>query len=203
MFERYAERARRVLFFARWEASQLGSLGIEPVHILLGLLRDKGSLTRSVFARAGLSYESGHAHARLVIGAREQLSTAVEIPFSPGTKRILQYSAEEADRFHHNAIGTEHLLLGVLRENDSIAAALLKQHGLTLDTTRESIRQLLADGVRPSWQARDEVDAVSANDKIEAIKASIQQFGSHAKPGAQELIARIVRELEELIQFFE
>src|SRR5207248_1759655 len=143
---------------------------------------------------AGLSYDEGLAHIRAA--AREKIPPAVEIPFSPATKRILQYAMQEADDFDHTAIGSEHLLLGVLRENDSVAAALLKSHGLTLDHVRETIRQLLAEGVQPSWHAPDERvppvlrgEFITVGDTIEAIKEAIKdivgQFGSHAKPGAQ------------------
>ena len=112
MFERYTERARRVLFFARYEASQLGSISIETEHLLLGLIREGKGLTSRIFARSHLSLESIRKEIEGRTVFREKVSTSVEIPFSAETKRVLQFAAEEADRLLHNYIGTEHLLLG-------------------------------------------------------------------------------------------
>src|SRR5215211_7012118 len=116
MFERYTERARRVLFFARYEASQLGGLSIETEHLLLGLIREGKGLTSRIFARAHLSLENIRREVEGRSIFREKVSTSVEIPFSAEVKRALGYAAEEADRLRHNYVGTEHLLLGILRE---------------------------------------------------------------------------------------
>ena len=143
MFERYTERARRVLFFARYEASQLGSISIETEHLLLGLIREGKGLTSRIFARSHLSLESIRKEIEGRTVFREKVSTSVEIPFSAETKRVLQYAAEEADRLLHNYIGTEHLLLGILREERSVAATILMEKGMRLHTVREDIVQLL------------------------------------------------------------
>ena len=143
MFERYTERARRVLFFARYEASQLGSVSIETEHLLLGLIREGKGLTSRIFARSHLSLESIRKEIEGRTVFREKVSTSVEIPFSAETKRVLQFAAEEADRLLHNYIGTEHLLLGILREERSVAATILMEKGMRLNTVREDIVALL------------------------------------------------------------
>ena len=143
MFERYTERARRVLFFARYEASQLGSISIETEHLLLGLIREGKGLTSRIFARSHLSLENIRKEIEGRTVFREKVSTSVEIPFSAETKRVLQYAAEEADRLLHNYIGTEHLLLGILREERSVAATILMEKGMRLHQVREDIVQLL------------------------------------------------------------
>ena len=143
MFERYTERARRVLFFARYEASQLGSISIETEHLLLGLIREGKGLTSRIFARSHLSLEAIRKDIEGRTVFREKVSTSVEIPFSAETKRVLQYAAEEADRLLHNYIGTEHLLLGLLREERSVAASILMEKGMRLHAVREDIVQLL------------------------------------------------------------
>ena len=143
MFERYTERARRVLFFARYEASQLGSISIETEHLLLGLIREGKGLTSRIFARSHLSLEGIRKEIEGRTVFREKVSTSVEIPFSAETKRVLQYAAEEADRLLHNYIGTEHLLLGILREERSVAATILMEKGMRLASVREDIVQLL------------------------------------------------------------
>jgi ATP-dependent Clp protease ATP-binding subunit ClpC len=143
MFERYTERARRVLFFARYEASQLGSISIETEHLLLGLIREGKGLTSRIFQRSHLSLDSIRKDIEGRTVFREKVSTSVEIPFSGETKRVLQYAAEEADRLLHNYIGTEHLLLGLLREERSVAASILMEKGMRLHAVREDIVQLL------------------------------------------------------------
>jgi len=143
MFERYTERARRVLFFARYEASQLGSISIETEHLLLGLIREGKGLTSRIFQRSHLSLETIRKEIEGRTVFREKVSTSVEIPFSQETKRVLQHAAEEAERLMHNYIGTEHLLLGILREEQSVAATILMEKGMRLASVREDIVQLL------------------------------------------------------------
>ena len=143
MFERYTERARRVLFFARYEASQLGSISIETEHLLLGLIREGKGLTSRIFARSSLSLESIRKDIEGRTVFREKVSTSVEIPFSTETKRVLHAAAEEAERLLHNYVGTEHLLLGLLREERCLAASILVEKGMRLSTVREDIVQLL------------------------------------------------------------
>jgi ATP-dependent Clp protease ATP-binding subunit ClpC len=145
MFERYTERARRVLFFARYEASQLGSVSIETEHLLLGLIREGKGLTSRLFSRAHVSLDSIRKEIEGRTVFREKVSTSVEIPFSVETKRTLQYAVEEADRLLHNYIGTEHLLLGILHEDRSLAASILVDKGMRLSVVRDDIVVLLSE----------------------------------------------------------
>ena len=172
MFERYTERARRVLFFARYEASQLGSVSIETEHLLLGLIREGKGLTSRLFSRAQVSLDTIRKEIEGRTVFREKVATSVEIPFSAETKRTLQYAAEEADRLLHNYIGTEHLLLGILREERSLAASILVDKGLRLGVVRDDIVALLNEKTtvqRPKETpllaefSRDLTDAASKN----------------------------------------
>ena len=149
MFERYTERARRVLFFARYEASQLGSLSIDTEHFLLGLIREGKGLTNRIFAQSHVSLEGIRKEIEGRTVFREKVSTSIEIPFTPGAKRVLQFAAEEADRLMHNYIGTEHLLLGILREERGLAAKILLEKGMRLNAVREDIVHLLNEPVAP------------------------------------------------------
>jgi hypothetical protein len=139
MFEHYTENARRVIFFARYEASQFGSPYIETEHLLLGLLREDTGLVRRLSSFL-VSPESIRKQIEELKPPREKVSTSVDVPLSAGCKRILGYGAEEAERLAHKHIGTEHLLLGLLREEDSVAAKLLSEAGLKLSDIREGIR---------------------------------------------------------------
>src|SRR3989304_980376 len=138
MFERYTEKARRVIFFARYEASQFGSAYIETEHLLLGLLReDKPRPSR--FLRSHASIESIRKQIEGRTTIREKVSTSVDLPLSQECKRVLAYAAEEAERLSHKHIGTEHLLLGLLREDKCFAAEILHERGLRLSSIRDEL----------------------------------------------------------------
>jgi ATP-dependent Clp protease ATP-binding subunit ClpC len=146
MFERYTEKARRVIFFARYEASQFGAPAIEPEHLLLGLMREDKTLTGRFFPRAQVNIEAVRKEIEGRTLLREKISTSVELPLAPETKRVLAYAHEESDRLQHRHIGTEHLLLGLLREDRSMAAEILYERGLRLNAVRDEIaRQTGAD----------------------------------------------------------
>jgi Clp amino terminal domain, pathogenicity island component/Putative restriction endonuclease len=138
MFERYTEKARRVIFFARYEASEFGSSSIETEHLLLGLLREDKALTNR-FLPAIDSVESIRQRVRAVTPARPKISTSVDLPLSQESQRVLAYAAEETERLSHKHLGTEHLLLGLLREENCLAATLLREHGLAIETVREEV----------------------------------------------------------------
>ncbi|MCX6599390.1 MAG: ATP-dependent Clp protease ATP-binding subunit [Acidobacteria bacterium] len=138
MFERYTEKARRVIFFARYEASQFGSPYIETEHLLLGLLREDKALANR-FLRSHAALESIRKQVESQTTIREKVSTSVDLPLSHECKRVLAYAAEEAERLSHKHIGTEHLLLGLLREEKSFAAEILHERGLRLNQVREEI----------------------------------------------------------------
>ncbi len=140
MFEKYTEKARRVIFFARYEASQFGSTYIETEHILLGLLREDKALTNR-YLRAHASVESIRKQIEGRTTLREKVSTSVDLPLSPECKRVLAYAQEEAERLSHKHIGTEHLLMGLLREEKSFAAEILHERGLRLSTLREEFNR--------------------------------------------------------------
>jgi ATP-dependent Clp protease ATP-binding subunit ClpC len=148
MFERYTENARRALFFARYEASQFGDIQIKAEHLLLGLAREtKGVVTRLLTER-GISGDDIRREIEKRSVLREKVSTSVEIPFSSDTKRILQWAAEEADALRHQHIGTEHLLLAILREQ-SETARILFERGVRYEDTRAAVLKLVPEGASP------------------------------------------------------
>jgi ATP-dependent Clp protease ATP-binding subunit ClpC len=134
MFERYTEKARRTIFFARYEASQFGCSCIETEHLLLGVLREGNALANQFLASEAVRHSIAQ---RRPTGLKVSTSTSVDMPLSHESKRALAYAAEESDRMNHKHIGTVHLLLGLLREEKSFGAQLLSEQGLTLDLVRE------------------------------------------------------------------
>jgi|SRR5271168_1022958 len=138
MFERYTEKARRTIFFARYEASQFGTPEIESEHLLLGLLRE-GRGTLNYLLRLQGKEEEMRAAITASSTQQEKTSTSTDLPLTNECKRILAYGAEEASRLGHKHIGIEHLMLGILREKDCLAARILREQGLQLDKTRKLI----------------------------------------------------------------
>jgi len=139
MFERYTEKARRVIFFARYEASQAGTPMIEPAHLLLGVIREDPELISRCSPEGTNNAESIREAIKARTTHSKQKITSVELPLSSETKRILVYAHEESESLKHRHIGTEHLLLGLLREKESLAAQALHEHGLGLETLRGDI----------------------------------------------------------------
>ena len=141
MFERYTEKARRAVFFARYEASQFGSEYIDTEHLLLGILRDDKELVRQVLPK--VDFESAHtAIEKSAKPGAQRLAVSVDLPLSEHAKLALKYGMEEADQLNSKRIGTEHLLLGLLREKEFASAKLLLQFGTTLESLRKSVDAL-------------------------------------------------------------
>jgi ATP-dependent Clp protease ATP-binding subunit ClpC len=140
MFERYTEKARRVIFFARYEALQYGSQKISPEHILLGLMREDKTLSARFFPfRHSLTVEAVRRDVEERIVLRTRIPQSAELHLAAETKRVLAFAHEESERLGNRHIGVEHLLLGILREEESIAAEILYNYGLNLVLVREKL----------------------------------------------------------------
>lgn len=140
MFERYTEKARRVIFFARYEALQYGSQVIAPEHILLGLMREDKTISSRFFPfRHNLTVDIIRREVEERIVLRERIPQSAELHLAPETKKILALTKEEAERLNTRHIGVEHILLGILREEESIASEILFNHGVRLHAVREKI----------------------------------------------------------------
>src|SRR5450759_5309897 len=166
MFARSSESARRALFFARYEASQLGSVSIETEHLLLGLVREGAVL--AALLPVPLDRIRRELEGRAVF--REKVSTAVEIPFSAETKRVLGFAAEEADALRHAHIGSEHLRLGLLREEHSVAASTLAAQGIRLSDVHREVAKL-----RVPLEASSQSPAQLQVDQIKRLVAELAQ----------------------------
>src|ERR1700683_662573 len=167
MFERYTEKARRGIFFARYEASQFGSPFIETEHLLLGLLREDKTLANR-FLRSHAAVESIRKQIEGHTTIREKVSTSVDLPLSHECKRVLAYGAEEAERLNHKHIGTEHLLLGLLREEKCFAAEILHERGLRLSTIREELQRSQSEKVASSRPKESSLLAEFSRDLTQA-----------------------------------
>jgi uncharacterized protein (TIGR03435 family) len=138
VFERYTEAARRALFFARYEADRLGSVSVESEHLLLGLIRETGGMVGGLLARAGIAPETIRRDID-GLGPRQPGSPPDENRFGHEANRILQLATEEANRLLHRKIDTGHLLLGILRDDNSVAASILATYGMRINEVRDEI----------------------------------------------------------------
>lgn len=132
MFERFTARARHVVVLAQEEARKLGHNYIGTEHIVLGLLGERDGLADRVLAGFGMSVEEGRHEVEIIIG-RGQGQVSGHIPFTPRAKKTLELALREALQLRHNYIGTEHILLGVIREGDGVGAQMLRQHADLLE----------------------------------------------------------------------
>ncbi|MDQ2711024.1 MAG: hypothetical protein M3Y24_02115 [Acidobacteriota bacterium] len=137
MFERYTEKAKRSIFFARYEASVFGSPYIEAEHLLLGIMREDRVLFARVLPKPG-EVMAMSEQLRASLKKNDQISTSVDLPLTELAKRSLAYGAEEAERLAHKHIDTAHLLLGLLRVESSLSE-FLRDFGLELDAVRRAI----------------------------------------------------------------
>ncbi|HKB08659.1 MAG TPA: ATP-dependent Clp protease ATP-binding subunit [Candidatus Polarisedimenticolia bacterium] len=137
MFEKYTEKAKKVLFLARYEASQMGSKVIGSEHLLLGLIKEGDDLVRDLFGRSSVNLELLRAELEARGPSGEKPAAPIEIPFSEETKKILACAEEEAERLLHPYVSDEHILLGLLRVEDSAAGRILAEKGMRLYALRE------------------------------------------------------------------
>jgi ATP-dependent Clp protease ATP-binding subunit ClpC len=144
MFERYTDRARRVVVLAQEEARNLGHNYVGTEHILLGLIHESDGIAAKALLALGVSLDETRTQIEAIIG-RGDLARAQDgpIPFTPRTKKVLELAVREALQLGHDYIGTEHILLGLMREGDGVGAQVLNSAGIEFSAVRQQIRELL------------------------------------------------------------
>jgi len=152
-FEKFSERARRVLTLAQEEARHFNHSYIGTEHILLGLVREEEGVAAKVLVNLGVGLPKVRSAVEFIIGRSEKAGSG-EIGLTPRAKRVIELAIDEARHLGHNYIGTEHLLLGLLREGDGVAAGVLDSLGVTLERTRAEIAHTLSQGMPRSKLTR-------------------------------------------------
>jgi ATP-dependent Clp protease ATP-binding subunit ClpC len=143
MFERFTDRARRVVVLAQEEARLLNHDYVGTEHLLLGMVAEGQGVAATALESLGISLEAVRAQVEEVIGQGQQAPSG-HIPFTPRAKKVLELSLREANQLGHNYIGTEHLLLGLVREGEGVAAQVLVKLGADLSRVRQQVIQLLS-----------------------------------------------------------
>ncbi len=207
MFERFTERARQVVVLAQDEARALKHNYIGTEHILLGLLREEEGLAARVLDSLDITVEDVRANVARIVGQGEEVTTG-QIPFTPRAKKVLELALREALSLGHNYIGTEHILLGLVRENEGVAARILLDFDADAEKIRnEIIRMLSGPGRRSAPQAGGAAPAAgSAAAAAEAKKSSklLDQFGRNltklASEGRLDPVVGRQTEIERMMQ---
>jgi ATP-dependent Clp protease ATP-binding subunit ClpC len=196
VFERFTDRARRVVVLAQEEARILNHNYIGTEHILLGLVHEGDGVAAKALASLGVWIEGVRQQVEEIIGQGQQAPTG-QIPFTPRAKKVLELSLREALQLGHNYIGTEHILLGLIREGEGVAAQVLLKLGADLNRVRQQVIQLLSGGqsAEPPSSGRDE--------PAPATSALLDQYGRNlttaARDGALDPVIGRDREIERLI----
>jgi ATP-dependent Clp protease ATP-binding subunit ClpC len=174
VFERFTERARQVVVLAQEEARSFkhGRIGTE--HLLLGLLRVRDGLAARALESLNLRYEDVRAQIARIAGEGDEVQSG-EIPFTPRAKKVLELALREALALGHNYLGTEHILLGIAREGEGVAARVLGEFGCDAEAIRGEVLRRLGPGVVPGPLRRTPSPARSRLDAIEGRLAAIEQ----------------------------
>jgi ATP-dependent Clp protease ATP-binding subunit ClpC len=204
VFERFTERARQVVVLAQEEARVLRHNYIGTEHLLLGLLREEEGLAARVLESLDVALEEVRWQVARVIGQGDEV-TAGEIPFTPRSKKVLELSLQEAFHLGHNNIGTEHILLGLARENQGVAARVLFDFGADAETIRDAVLRMLSGprapiegevqttGRRSEWEYRIvDSDVVSLSEE-ELNRLGAEGWELAGVPNAETVVRLIFK----------
>jgi ATP-dependent Clp protease ATP-binding subunit ClpC len=180
MFERFTDRARRVVVLAQEEARMLNHNYIGTEHILLGLIHEGEGVAAKGLEALGISLEGVRAQVEEIIGQGQQAPSG-HIPFTPRAKKVLELSLREALQLGHNYIGTEHILLGLIREGEGVAAQVLVKLGADLNRVRQQVIQLLS-----GYQGKEAVQTGGPAEGTPSTSLVLDQFGRNLTQAARE-----------------
>ena len=180
MFERFTDRARRVVVLAQEEARMLNHNYIGTEHILLGLIHEGEGVAAKALESLGISLEAVRQQVEEIIGQGQQAPSG-HIPFTPRAKKVLELSLREALQLGHNYIGTEHILLGLIREGEGVAAQVLVKLGADLNRVRQQVIQLLS-----GYQGKEPAAAGGPAEGTPSTSLVLDQFGRNLTAAARE-----------------
>ncbi|CDE88677.1 TPA: ATP-dependent Clp protease ATP-binding subunit [Candidatus Gastranaerophilales bacterium HUM_20] len=201
MFERFTEKAIKVIMLAQEEARRLGHNFVGTEQVLLGLIGEGTGVAAKTLKSMGVTLKDARAEVEKIIG-RGSGFVAVEIPFTPRAKRVLELSWDEARQLGHNYIGTEHLLLGLIREGEGVAARVLENLGVDLNKIRSNVVKMLGESKPQSVSSGSSSSSSSSGGKTKT--PSLDEFGRDLTLAAQELrldpVVGREKEIERVIQ---
>ena len=205
MFERFTDRARKVMALANQEAQRFNHEYIGTEHILLGLVKEGTGVGANVLKNLGVDLHKVRMEVERLVKSGPEMVTMGRLPQTPRAKKVIEYSIEEARSLNHNYVGTEHLLLGLLREREGVAAQVLMNMGLKLDQVREEVLHLLGAGVDPGEPAETaepvrDPSRSRGRSKTPALDSFGRDLTALAREGKLDPVIGRVDEIERVIQ---
>ncbi|MFM1823569.1 MAG: hypothetical protein RI967_1835 [Planctomycetota bacterium] len=212
MFERLTDRARKVMALANQEAQRFNHEYIGTEHILLGLVKEGSGVGANVLKNLDIDLRKVRLEVEKLVKSGPEMVTMGKLPQTPRAKKVIEYAIEEARNLNHNYVGTEHLLLGLLREHDGVAAQVLMNLGLKLEEVRDEVLNLLGAGVEPEEQAPEQGEpgggmpggAPGRRGQAKSKTPALDSFGRDltelAKNGELDPVIGRTMEIERLVQ---
>ncbi len=200
MFERFTDRARKVMALANQEAQRFNHEYIGTEHILLGLVKDGSGVGATVLKTRDVDLRKVRLEVEKLVKSGPDMVTMGKLPQTPRAKKVIEYAIEEARNLNHNYVGTEHLLLGLLREHDGVAAQVLMNLGLKLEEVREEVLNLLGAGVENEEPASQEKQSNKGKSKTPALDSFGRDLTELAREGQLDPVIGRKNEIERVIQ---
>jgi ATP-dependent Clp protease ATP-binding subunit ClpC len=200
MFERFTDRARKVMALANQEAQRFNHEYIGTEHILLGLVKEGSGVGANVLKNLDVDLRKVRLEVEKLVKSGPDMVTMGKLPQTPRAKKVIEYAIEEARNLNHNYVGTEHLLLGLLREHDGVAAQVLMNLGLKLEEVREEVLNLLGAGVESEEPQQQEKQGQKGKSKTPALDSFGRDLTELAKEGQLDPVIGRANEIERVIQ---
>ncbi|MEM0984518.1 MAG: Clp protease N-terminal domain-containing protein, partial [Planctomycetota bacterium] len=212
MFERFTDRARKVMALANQEAQRFNHEYIGTEHILLGLVKEGSGVGANVLKNLDVDLRKVRLEVEKLVRAGPEMVTMGKLPQTPRAKKVIEYAIEEARSLNHNYVGTEHLLLGLLREHDGVAAQVLMNLNLKLEEVRDEVLNLLGAGAEGEGDSEGGEAALAGGSsagpegrgKGKSKTPALDSFGRDltelAKEGALDPVIGRAKEIERVVQ---
>lgn len=192
MYARFTERAQKVLALAQEEATRLHHPGVGTEHILLGLAREGESIAAKALISLGVSAEKVQSEVEKIIGSGQSQASAMT--YTPRAKKVIELSIDEARKLNHTYVGTEHILLGLIREGEGVAARVLGNLGVSLSKARQQVLQLLGGDISEAGQDKE---TGAGTPTLDSLARDLTQM---ARDGKLDPVIGRSQEIERVIQ---
>ena len=204
MYERFTDRARKVMQLANQEAQRFNHEYIGTEHVLLGLVKEGSGVAANVLKNLDVDLRRIRNEVEKIVQSGPDTVTMGKLPQTPRAKKVIEYAMEEARNLNHNYVGTEHLLLGLLREQEGVAAQVLMNLGLKLEDVREEVLNLLGHGVEGGGEGGERATATSGGKSSKSKTPALDSFGRDltelAKQGKLDPVIGRANEIERVTQ---
>ncbi|MBI4310239.1 MAG: NDP-hexose 4-ketoreductase, partial [Chloroflexi bacterium] len=196
-FEKFSERARKVLSLAQEEAQRFNHNYIGTEHILLGLVRETDGVAARVLTNLGVELSKVRSAVEFIIGRGERRPAPGEIGLTPRAKKVIELAVDEARRLNHHYIGTEHLLIGLMREGEGVAAGVLESLGVSLEKVRAETNRILSQNVAQGGQHPQGARGTSRTPTLDQLGIDLTNMARNDKldpvVGRSKEIQRVVQ----------